>query len=473
MIQGVGAGSVALLIVLAISTIGSLLALMAGNPPALSFEHVAFPFAAYAIAYYYGELYDFRRKADFDAVALKFCRALCFAAVLIGLGYLAIASLRPTDELVSSIALVAPLIALPAAFVQLATWMLVHSRMMEERILILGSSPIARRIAAELRSRADGPSSVVGFVTENSARADDGTPLASPVVGGMENLRETVTRFRPHRIVVALAERRNRLPVTELLDWRSRGVRVENGIRFYEELSRKLAIESLTPSDLLFAGRLAVPAWKHTIARVASFCFAVLAFVLCAPILPLLALAVRLSSEGPILFVQERIGLQGKPFRLLKFRTMRETAKRASEWEQDNIDRVTAVGYWLRKFRLDELPQFWNIFRGDMNLIGPRPHPVTNSDLFTREIPYYSLRSMVRPGLTGWAQVQSGYAQDLAGETEKMRYDLYYIANQSLLMDLHIVLKTAKVVFFAPRTEPFDEPEPVEVVAPRAERPAA
>jgi lipopolysaccharide/colanic/teichoic acid biosynthesis glycosyltransferase len=148
------------------------------------------------------------------------------------------------------------------------------------------------------------------------------------------------------------------------------------------------------------------------------------------------------------LFVQQRIGLDEKPFALYKFRTMTEYSGRTSEWVSDNAERVTAVGYWLRKYRLDELPQFWNILRGDMNLIGPRPHPVTNQRLFEREIPYYQMRSMVRPGLTGWAQTRYGYANDLESEIEKMRFDLYYIANRSAWLDLRIMLDTVKTVLF-------------------------
>jgi lipopolysaccharide/colanic/teichoic acid biosynthesis glycosyltransferase len=155
---------------------------------------------------------------------------------------------------------------------------------------------------------------------------------------------------------------------------------------------------------------------------------------------------IKLDSRGPLLFVQARAGLGGRPFRLLKFRTMHPASGPTSEWARDNDQRITRAGRWLRKFRLDELPQFVNMLRGDMNLVGPRPHPLSNFDLFSRTVPYYWLRSLVRPGVTGWAQVRHGYANDLEEETEKMRYDLYYIKHRSILRDIHILLDTVRVV---------------------------
>jgi lipopolysaccharide/colanic/teichoic acid biosynthesis glycosyltransferase len=179
--------------------------------------------------------------------------------------------------------------------------------------------------------------------------------------------------------------------------------------------------------------------------------------ILFAPLLALIALAVKLDSAGPVLFAQQRVGRHGRPFTLLKFRTMHADGPRRSEWERDNRDRVTRVGKWLRAFRLDELPQFVNILRGEMNLVGPRPHPASNFELFTLvarnlnevsggAIGYYTLRSMVRPGITGWAQVRYRYANDLEEEIEKLRYDLFYVKHVSAAMDLRILTATIAVM---------------------------
>ena len=181
-------------------------------------------------------------------------------------------------------------------------------------------------------------------------------------------------------------------------------------------------------------------------ARVVSVALALIGLVLLSPLLAAIALAIRLDSDGPVLFIQERIGRDGQPFDLLKFRTMHPQQERRSEWVQDNCDRITRIGGWLRRFRLDELPQLVNIVRGEMNFVGPRPHPACNQGMFMERIAYYGLRSTVRPGVTGWAQVRYGYANNIDEETEKMRYDLYYIKNRSLLLDLDILIRTVRIM---------------------------
>ena len=177
-----------------------------------------------------------------------------------------------------------------------------------------------------------------------------------------------------------------------------------------------------------------------------------------SPLLAAIALAIRIDSRGPILFVQDRVGRHGRPFRLFKFRTMHVVARSTSEWVRDNGHRITRVGRWLRRFRFDEIPQLLNVLRGDMNLVGPRPHPAVNYPLLATvmrntpesgtDIPFYSLRTLVRPGITGWAQIRYGYANGVEEEVEKLRYDLYYLKHQSVWLDLRILADTIGVVFF-------------------------
>lgn len=206
----------------------------------------------------------------------------------------------------------------------------------------------------------------------------------------------------------------------------------------------KLAIEALTPSALVVGGSRRYAQLK----RVFSVFAAAAGLLLCAPAMLLIALSIKLDSRGPVLFHQERIGLNNGRFRLIKFRSMYPSAAPTSEWARDNIHRITRVGGWLRRFHLDELPQFFNILRGDMDVVGPRPTPLSHHELFEREIPHFALRTLIRPGLTGWAQIRVGYANDLAGEIEKMRYDLFYVVHQSFAFDLRIVVETIKVVLW-------------------------
>ena len=323
-----------------------------------------------------------------------------------------------------------------------------------ERILILGMTPLVEQLLVEVGRRPACGTLVVGIL-------DEVVPVAAVApgvtLGPLSRLGPLVEELQPDRIVVAFAERRGRMPARALLDtYISRGVIVEDATEFYERFSGKLALEWLTPMRVVATGKFQPRASQRLCARLTSVVVAMMAIVITAPLLALIAIAIKLDSRGPVLFTQRRVGLRGQPFTLWKFRTMR-SGERRSEWEGDNRDHVTRVGRWLRRFRLDELPQFANILHGDMNLVGPRPHPVTNLELLTlvarnlNEVAgaafgCYALRLVVPPGLTGWAQVRYRYANNLDEEIEKLRYDLYYIKHMSPWLDLRIVAETAAVM---------------------------
>jgi lipopolysaccharide/colanic/teichoic acid biosynthesis glycosyltransferase len=329
-----------------------------------------------------------------------------------------------------------------------------------ERVLILGTSALALEIAAELTRRRSARHTLVGVVHDGDPHAP--VLRSYPVLGPIERLAAIVGKSGPQRIVVALGEMRGRLPARHLLDARLRSIAVETAEGFYERLTGKVAIESLTPGRLVFSRGMIRIRPGSPFARLAGWILAAGALIGLAPLLGLIALAIKLDSPGSAFFVQERLGLGGRPFKLIKFRTMRPAAGETSEWVHDNGHRITRLGRWLRKYRLDELPQFINILRGDMNLIGPRPHPSTNFTLLATvmrnapergtEIPYYSLRSLVRPGITGWAQVRFGYANGVEEEMEKLKYDLYYVKNHSLRLDARVLLETIRIVLIGQET---------------------
>lgn len=332
---------------------------------------------------------------------------------------------------------------------------LMRRRPFTERLLIVGTGTLARKLSREIEARPYLRYGVLGVVDDRGAA---GEPVRYPILGPLEQLGKIIEEVGPDRIIVALAERRGRLPVRELLEARvCGGIVVEDGVEFYERLTGKLTIEALTPSHLIFSKDFRKSRLALALGRAVGVIAAAIGLVGLAPLFGLVALAIRLDSGGPVFFVQERVGMGEKRFNLIKFRTMHPANGQTSEWVRDNGDRITRVGKWLRKFRLDELPQFVNVLRGDMNLVGPRPHPVSNFELFVlvarnlnditgEKIPYYSLRSVVRPGLTGWAQVRYGYANNLEEEIEKMRYDLYYIKHMSLWLDLRILFETVKII---------------------------
>jgi exopolysaccharide biosynthesis polyprenyl glycosylphosphotransferase len=313
-----------------------------------------------------------------------------------------------------------------------------------ERTLIVGTSPLARVLIAEIAARPGGYTYLAGVV-DDVGRAME-RPLDALLVGPLARLATIVEEMCPDRIVIALGDRRGRLPVHELLQARVQGIAIEDGVQFYERLTGKIAIEALTPHDLISSPDFRKSHVDLAFGHALSLLVSLIALVVLLPLFALIALAIKLDSPGPVFFVQNRVGLRGKPLRLLKFRTMHPVDRSASEWVRDNCDRITRVGQWLRRFRLDELPQLVNVLKGEMNLVGPRPHPVSNVELFKQNIPYYWLRSVVRPGLTGWAQVRQGYANGLEEETEKMRHDLYYIKHMSAWLDLRILFSTLQTV---------------------------
>ena len=323
------------------------------------------------------------------------------------------------------------------------------------RLLIVGATALSHRLIAAVEAEASPSYKVIGVVAERAdATTEDHGYVA---LGTLADLDRLVDRLRPDVIAVALSERRGSLPVRELLEYRvARGIVVEDGVELYERLTGAVAVDTLTPSSLVFSARLSVSRVYLACTRAVGIALSLAGLAAASPLLLIIALAIALDSEGPILFAQRRIGRAGRPFTLLKFRTMRG-GTHGSEWVRDNGDRITRVGRWLRKYRLDELPQLINVLRGDMNLVGPRPHPVTNfetlrllsrnlNDATGADIPYYTLRTLVRPGITGWAQIRYGYANDFDEEIEKLRYDLYYVTHLSLALDLRILIETARVV---------------------------
>ena len=312
------------------------------------------------------------------------------------------------------------------------------------RIVILGSGPMAAKLVEEMESTSDLRHLLSGVIDDEEPQA----PWADRTrwLGPLSRLAEIVERERPERIVVAFADRRDRLPLQLLLEWRVRGVVVEDAVEYYERLTGKMAIEALKPSSLILSKGFRYHGAAEVIARIVSVIVSAIGLILSAPLLLAIAILVKLDSRGPVLFVQERAGRNGRPFGLLKFRTMHPCSEQHSEWVRDNEHRITRIGRWLRRFRLDELPQLVNVLKGEMNLIGPRPHPTGNHEIFMERIAYYPVRSSVRPGVTGWAQVRYGYANDLEEETEKMRYDLYYIKNWSLWLDTQILFRTILIM---------------------------
>jgi sugar transferase (PEP-CTERM system associated) len=274
---------------------------------------------------------------------------------------------------------------------------------------------------------------------------------AAHILGQGEDLVETAIRERIHKIVVSLSERRGVLPVRDVLKCKLHGIAVVDGLSFYEQVTGKLMIENINPSWFIFSDGFRMSPFMHFYKRGFDLLFALFGILISLPLLPLLALLIRLDSPGPVLFRQARVGEKDRHFTLYKFRTMREDAERltGAVWAQQDDPRVTGVGRIVRKTRLDELPQLFNVLKGDMSFVGPRPERPEFVDGLMEKIPYYSSRHCVKPGITGWAQVRYPYGASEEDALEKLRYDLYYIKNYSLWLEFLIILETVKVVLFA------------------------
>ena len=395
-------------------------------------------------AFYYNDLYDFEAPHDAGQLFTRLCRALGLAALVLAGTYL----LFPTAIIGGNLAPYALLVTLFAVLVlRLGVYALAKRAPFSERVLIMGGGRLAADLAGQILTRPDLAMRVAGVLT-----ADGDAVAGVRRLGGYGDVADIVLRERPDRIIVAMPDRRGNLPVSALLACRFRGVRVEEGTKAYERFTRRLAVESLTPSALIFGDGFRVSRAQLALKRAMSVVIASVALLVTAPLIALIALVITLESRGPVFFVQERIGLGGRPFRLVKFRTMRQAERGADGiWQRDNASRVTRFGAVLRRYRLDELPQCVNILKGDMSLVGPRPEMASNVATFSAVIPFYNLRHEVRPGLTGWAQVRAGYSMSTEEVTRKLCYALYYIKPLSLRFDLWILFDTVKFVLSGKR----------------------
>jgi sugar transferase (PEP-CTERM system associated) len=309
-----------------------------------------------------------------------------------------------------------------------------------ERVFVLGSGERARSIVQILRSRRD-----VGMEVIATESAGTFNGQLDEYVSDLRAFRRPKTAI--DRIVIAMEDRRGSMPVRELLALRLNGVVIEDASPLIERLSGKVPLEGLTPSTLIFAEGFNVKAPLRLVSRIVSIAVSVIGLTICLPIIPFLALAVRLSSPGPVLFRQTRVGRRGRPFTILKFRTMAQNAEaNGAVWAAKNDPRITSLGRFMRKTRLDEIPQLWNVLRGDMAFVGPRPERPEFVQWLTNEIGYYELRHIIRPGITGWAQVRYQYGASLEETKQKLEYDLYYIKHRSLGLDLLIMFETIKTI---------------------------
>jgi sugar transferase (PEP-CTERM system associated) len=317
---------------------------------------------------------------------------------------------------------------------------LVQLPILVERVYVLGTGERAQRLVQGLRQNPE-----IGVEIASWTGKVEGEVTLESVAA---HLMEAVKKQRVHRVIVAATDRRGTIPMQELLALRLQGVKIEEATSWLEKISGKIEVENLYPSWLVFNEGFRRSTTFVVVRRMLSVIIALPGLLLTLPLLPFIILAVRLDSAGPVFYTQTRMGKGGRLFKVVKFRTMRHDAEAASgpQWAGNNDPRVTRVGKFLRTTRLDEIPQLWCVLKGDMAFVGPRPERPEFIEQLSKEIPYYGVRHMVRPGVTGWAQIKYKYGSTVADAREKLQYDLYYIKNASIGLDLLIMFQTVKTV---------------------------
>jgi sugar transferase (PEP-CTERM system associated) len=393
---------------------------------------------------YYADLYDFKVLSERRETFIRLFHALGAASVLLALIYF----LVPSLVIARGVFVIAAffVIVLVGGWRGVFEW--VTNRLgYRERLLLVGTSAAAVSLARELHDRRELGVQIIGFVDPDPAKV--GTRVFNPgIVGTVSDIPRIIRESAVDRVVVSLADARGRLPMDQLLDMKLNGVVFDHLASVYEEYTGKISVENLRPSWLIFSEGFRKSRLLQAAKRLTDIGAAGLGLLLAAPVMLAAALAVRLTSTGPVFYSQHRVGQHGRVFVLYKFRSMHSGAERETGpvWAASDDVRITPVGRFMRRTRVDELPQLWNVLRGDMSVVGPRPERPEFVQGLTREIPFYGQRHVVKPGLTGWAQVRYSYGNTVEAAMEKLQYDLFYIKNMSLGLDLFIMFKTIQTV---------------------------
>jgi sugar transferase (PEP-CTERM system associated) len=397
------------------------------------------------MCFYFGDLYDLRVVSDRREMFIRVVQGLGVASLILGVVYFWF----PDLVIGRGVFLIAAALVVILVLAWRLCWeWLGRALGPRERLLIIGTNTPAVTLARELHERRELGVEIVGFISENNT-VSVGTPVVNPrVIGTVADIPELTRTHRVDRVVVSLADARGRLPMDKLLEMKLAGVTFDHLASVYEEYTGKIAVENLRPSWLIFSAGFRKSRRLTAGKRALDIVAAALGLIVAAPLFLLVALAVRLSSRGPVLYEQVRVGQNGRLFTIYKFRSMCADAEATTGavWAQRNDSRITPIGHLLRRTRLDELPQLWTVLKGDMSFVGPRPERPEFVASLTQQIPFYGQRHAVKPGLTGWAQVCYTYGATIEDALEKLQYDLFYIKHLNISLDLFIVFKTIKTV---------------------------
>jgi sugar transferase (PEP-CTERM system associated) len=403
------------------------------------------------VSLYYNDLYDFKISKNYNELGVRLLQSVGFAAIFLAFIYLIIPpAVIGTGIFIISVAFVVLLVV---------SWrfcytMVLNRGYFNQKIILIGSTGLIKNIKSEINERKDCGYHIVAEVPEashsNKPNKDNVNNPGNLCGQKYEGLAELARTNGIEKIVVALAEKRNNFPTNELLKCRVNGIEVIDGNSFYEMLTGKLIVNAINPSWLIFSKGFRKSRTRRFVKRSIDLILALAMLVVFLPLIGLIALSIKIDSRGPVIFSQERVGQNRKIYRIHKFRSMIRDAEKMSGpvWAEDDDSRITRVGKIIRKWRFDEIPQLWNVLKGDMSFVGPRPERGYFVDHLENIVPYYRERHTVKPGISGWAQVSYGYGSSVEDAIEKLNYDLFYIKNMTFFMDLMIVMRTIKIVLF-------------------------
>ncbi len=393
--------------------------------------------------FYSNDLYSTREVSTRWVLFRRFLAATAVASIILAVTYYLI----PQAQIGRGVIGLLALFFVPLFFLwRLGLRRLMGSKIWNRRYLIMGTGEFAKEVGRIILARQELGYDLLGFLDMDPQRV--GEPILNPkVVGTYDQVSELVEEMKIDEVIVALSNRRGTMPVRQLLDLKLRGVTITEGVTFYEREHNRVYVRQLNPSWIIFNEGFVVAPLVRVGKRSLDLLGACVGLLLASPLLLLTAALIKLTSPGPIFYNQERAGLHGKPFTMWKFRSMRTDAEKGTpQFAQQNDPRITTVGRFVRKTRVDELPQILNILKGDMSLVGPRPERPYFIAQLKEKIPFYEQRLQVKPGLTGLAQISHGYTSGEEDHLQKLQYDLCYIKNLSVGLDIAIIVKTVKVV---------------------------
>ena len=395
----------------------------------------------FILSLYFFDLYDLDVYSSFSDTATRMTQAFGVGCIALALIYYALPFIIiPTKIFLFGYLLIC---------VFLTVWRFVYifalrKLIFAEPIVVLGTGELAGNIANEIIDHIDTGYQIAAFIGKSRPTF----PVnAIPVYENMDGLRSICRKHDAEIIVMALDDRRGVMPVNELIDCKMEGIRVWTGVSFFEKLTGKIMVEKVNPDWIIYAPGFSISRMNNAIKRSWDLIFSGIGLIIASPIMLISAIIIKLESPGPVFYCQDRVGLRGQVFKVFKFRSMRQDAeKNGAVWAMENDDRVTKFGAFARKVRIDELPQLWNVLRGEMSFVGPRPERPVFVDMLAKKIPYYPLRHNIKPGVTGWAQICYPYGASEEDALRKLEYDLYYLKNLSFSMDMGIVFQTIKTV---------------------------